>query len=155
AGVADDGAAAVHGAVGGLHRDLGPAVAVVVVDLELGVVRAGPDVAAQVDPPQAGAVQLDAVEVDGVGHAGLGVVLGVVRLPLQHQVQAAVAVQVADAGVVGVVAAGGRGDGHVEVAGGEPERRFGGRALGAAVHRADRVGGVGRGAGVQVVGGVR
>src|SRR5690606_25652749 len=149
AGVADDGAAAVHGAVGGLHRDLGPAVAVVVVDLELGVVRAGPDVAAQVDPPQAGAVQLDAVEVDGVGHAGLGVVLGVVRLPLPHPVQ------VADAGVVGVVAAGGRGDGHVEVAGGEPERRFGGRALGAAVHRADRVGGVGRGAGVQVVGGVR
>ena len=69
------------GAVGGLHGDLGLAVAVVVVDLELGVVRAGPDVPAEVDPPQAGAVELVGVDVDVAGVAGLGVVLGVRRDP--------------------------------------------------------------------------
>ena len=51
-GIADHGARAVNGAVRGLARDLGFAVAVEVVDDELRVVRARADVAAEVDPPQ-------------------------------------------------------------------------------------------------------
>jgi hypothetical protein len=96
-------AGAVLGAVGGLHGDLGLAVAVVVEHLELGVVRAGPDVAAEVDAPQPGAVQLVRVDVDVAGVAGLRVVLGVGRIPLEHDLVLAVAVQVADARVVGAV----------------------------------------------------
>lgn len=100
---ADHRARAVDRAVGGLHGDLGLAVAVVVVHLELRVVRAGADVAAQVDTPQPGAVQLDAVDDRVAGVAGPGVVLGVGGLPLQDDVEGAVAVEVADGGVVGLV----------------------------------------------------
>ena len=52
-GVADDLAGAVDGGVGGLADQLRAAVAVEVVDEELGVVRTRPDVAAEVDAPQA------------------------------------------------------------------------------------------------------
>src|SRR6478752_9484695 len=102
-GTADDLPGTVHAAVGGLHGDLGLAVAVVVVHLELGVVRAGPDVPAQIDPPQAGAVQLVRVDVHVAGVAGLRVVLAVGRVPLEDDLVGAVAVQVADGGVVGGV----------------------------------------------------
>ena len=125
AGVADDLAGAVRGAVGGLHGDLGPAVAVVVVHLELGVVRAGADVAAQVDPPQPGAVQLVRVDEHVAGVAGLGVVLGVGRIPLEHDLVLRRRRPGRRPGVVGAVGVGdpvGRGaagrplDRHVEVA---------------------------------------
>jgi hypothetical protein len=153
--VADHGAGAVPGAVGGLHGDLGLAVAVVVVHLELRVVRAGADVAAQVHAPQPGAVQPDAVDDRVAGVAGLGVVLGVGGIPLQDQVEPAVAVQVADTGVVGLVgvrhpvrcpAAGRRRDRHVQVSRPELQRALGGGLLGAVHHRAHRVVGGVRGA---------
>ena len=98
--VADDLAGAGSGAVGGLDGELGLAVAVVVEHLELRVVRTRADVAAEVDAPQPGPVQLVGVEVDVARVAGVGVVLGVGRVPLHDDLVLAVAVEIADAGVV-------------------------------------------------------
>ncbi len=157
---ADHRAGAVHRAVRRLHGDLGLAVAVVVVRLELRVVRAGTDVAAQVDPPQPGAVELDAVQDRVAGVAGLGVVLGVGRLPLEDEVQRPVAVEVGHGRVVGLVGvgdavrgrtAGRRADGHVLVAAAELDRVDGVGLLDAAHDRADRVVGLGGRAGVEPV----
>ncbi len=159
-GAADDRAGAVLRSVGGLHGDLGLAVAVVVVHLELCVVRPGADVAAQVDAPQPGAVELEAVDDRVAGVAGLGVVLGVGGLPLQGEVQGSVAVKVADGGVIGLVGVGhavggraacGRGDRDVLVAGAELDRVHRVALLHAVHDRADGVVGVGGGAGVEVV----
>ena len=74
---ADHSALTIDGRVGRLHRDFGPAVAVKVEDLELGVVRARADVAAKIDAPQAGAVQAIRVDIDVAGIARLRVVLRV------------------------------------------------------------------------------
>src|SRR5262249_4781283 len=146
-----------------LHGDLGLAVAVVVVHLELGVVRAGADVAAEVDAPQPGAVELVRVHVHVACVAGLRVVMGVGRIPLDHKFELPVAVEVPDAGVVGAVRVGGPVRGgtagrhpqrHVQVPVGELERRLGAGLLDATDHGADRVRGVRGGAGIQVVGGV-
>jgi hypothetical protein len=93
-GVADDLARTVDGAVGGLHDGLGPAVGVQVVDHHLRVVGAGPDVVAEVDAPQPGAVQLVGVDVHVPGVAGPGVVLGVGRILLQDDLVRAVAVDI-------------------------------------------------------------
>ncbi len=151
-GVADDAAGAVDGGVRGLHGDLGAAVAVVVVHLELRVVRPGADVAAEVDPPQPLPVQPVRVHVDHTGDAGLGVVLGVGGVPLQHDLVLAVTVQVADGGVVGRVARARRGDRHIQVpAAGEAQRRTRRGLLHAADDRPHGVGRVRGGAGVQVV----
>src|SRR5690606_26866980 len=97
---------------GGLEHGLGAAVAVEVVDQELGVVGTGADVDAQVDPPQQGAVELVGVEVGVAGVAALGDVLGVGRVPLDDVLVLPVAVDVADAEVVGGVRVrlAGRGD---------------------------------------------
>ena len=62
--IADHPALAVDGAVGGLARHFGAAVAVEVVDDELRVVRAGADVPAEIDAPEARAVELVGVEDD-------------------------------------------------------------------------------------------
>ncbi|MCY1230252.1 hypothetical protein D9M72_426580 [compost metagenome] len=104
--VADHGTGTVCGAVRGLHRQLGLAVAVKVVGEQLGVVRARPDVVAQIDAPQLGAVHLVGVHVDVAGIAGLRVVLGVGRRPRLDDLVLAVAVQVGHAGVVGGVGIG-------------------------------------------------
>ena len=92
--VADHGAGGVDGAVGRLHDQLGPAVGVEVVQLGLRVVRPGADVGAHVDPPQLRAVELVGIEVDVPGCPGLGVVLGVRRIPLQHELELAVAIEI-------------------------------------------------------------
>ena len=55
--IADDLPDAIDGAVGGLARDFGAAVAVEVVDDELRVVRALADVLPEVDAPEEGAVE--------------------------------------------------------------------------------------------------
>ena len=92
--VADHDAGGVDGAVSRLHDQLGPAVGVEVVQLGLGVVRPGADVHAHVDAPQLRAVELVGVEVDVPGCPGLGVVLGVRRIPLQHELELAVAIEI-------------------------------------------------------------
>ena len=159
--VADDLTGARPRRVGRLHGDLGPTVAVVVVHLELGVVGAGPDVAAEVDAPQPRAVEPVRVDEDVAGVAGLRVVLGVGRVPLQDDLELPVAVEVAHAGVVGRVRVGDavrRGaaarhlDRHVEEAVAELQRRLRRRLLRAVDDRADGVRGAGRGTGVEQVG---
>ncbi len=139
--VPDDDAPAVARAVGGLHGDLGVAVTVVVVHLELGVVGPGPDVAPQVDPPQAGSLERVGVDDGVVGDAGLRVVLGVGRVPLDDVLVVTVTVQVGDGGVVGLVRARGPTDRDVEVAAGtEPGLCARARTLGAVGDGRDGVG---------------
>jgi hypothetical protein len=126
-------------------------------------VRTGADVAPEVDPPHPAAAQPVGVDVDVAGVARLGVVLGVGGVPLEDHLVAAVTVEVAHAHVVGGVGVGDavrcgparRGlDRHVEVgAAGEAQGGLGGGLLDAADHRAHGVGGVRRGARVEVVGG--
>ncbi len=149
--VADDATGTVHRGVRGLHRHFSTAVAVVVVHLELRVVRAGADVTAEVDPPQPLPAEPVRVHVHHTGDPGLGVVLGIGGVPLEHDLVLAVAVEVADGGVVGGVPGTGRGDRHVEVAVREPQRRTRRGLLRAADHRPHRVGRVRGGTGVQVV----
>jgi hypothetical protein len=148
--VAEHLAGPVRRAVAGAHGHLGLAVAVQVIDLELGVVRAGPDVVAQVDAPQSPALQRVGVDEHVAGIAAEGVVLGVGRVPLEDDLVAAVAVQVADAGVVGGVGIGlaaGRDavgrwlEGDAQIAVGPDLGRLAGRAFLAADHGADSVGG--------------
>src|SRR5690606_475377 len=91
------------GAGGGLEHHLGLAVTVEVVDQELGVVGSGPDVHAQVDAVEQGAVQLVRVDVDVAGVALLGDVLGVGGVPLDDVLVLPVPVHVTDAHVVGGV----------------------------------------------------
>ena len=100
---ADHLAGAAARAVGGLAHDFGAAVAVEVVDHELRVVRAGADVAAEIDAPQPRAVELVGIEVHVARVARLRVVLRVGRIPLEHVFELAVAVEVADGHVVGGV----------------------------------------------------
>ncbi len=91
------------GAWSRLEHQLRPAVTVEVVDEELGVVRARPDVDAEADAVEQGAVETVGVEVHRPGVADLGDVLGVARVPLHHVLVLAVAVHVTDAHVVGAV----------------------------------------------------
>ena len=102
-GVSDHGTCRIPGAIGGLEGNLSLAIAVEVVGQDLRVVRAGTDVAAQVDAPQLGAVQFVGVHVDVARVAGLGVVLGVGRRPRLDDLVLAVAVEVRNGGVVGRV----------------------------------------------------
>src|SRR5690606_1933933 len=101
AAIANDLTGAGHRAIGRLHRHLGPAVPVIVVHLELGVVRAGSDVSAQVDAPQSLPAKGVRIDIDEAGDTGLGVVPRLRTVPLEDDFQLAVAVEVADAAVVG------------------------------------------------------
>jgi len=120
-GVADDFAGAVDGAVGGFADKLGAAVAVEIVDHELGVVGALADVFAEVDLPEQGAVEFVGLEERFVGEAGLGVVAGAAG-EVDNDLVGAVAIEVADGGVVGGVALG-RAEGDRQV---RAHRRTGG-----------------------------
>ena len=80
--IANDFALAVDRAVGSLHHNFGNPVTVEVVDHELRVVCAGADVLAEVDSPEARAVQLHAVYKDRARIAVLRVVLRVARVLL-------------------------------------------------------------------------
>ena len=108
--IADHASRAVHSAVGGLHHQLGPAVAIEVVGHHLGVVGAAAYVAAHGDAPEAVlpvltllAVQAVGVDIGLVGHAALRVVARVGGVPFQDEFHLAVAVEVGHRGVVGVV----------------------------------------------------
>nr|GEU28583.1 indole-3-acetaldehyde oxidase [Tanacetum cinerariifolium] len=103
AGRADGRALAVHRAVGRLGHHLGQAVAVEIVRQERGVVGARADVLAEVDAPQARAVEFVGVQIRVARVAGLGVILGVGRLPFDDQFVRAVAVQVGRGAVVDLV----------------------------------------------------
>ena len=162
--IADHCADAIHRAVRRLHDDLGLAVTVIVEDLELGVVRSGPDVVAQVDPPQPRAIELVGVDVDVAGVAGLGVVLRVGRVPLEDDLVLAIAVDVSDGGVsctVGVgltvlgVSIGRLVESHVEglVIPDAERRRH--PLLHTAHHRGNPVGGISRSGRVKHVGAAR
>jgi hypothetical protein len=101
--VADDFAAAVRGAVGGLARDLGSAVAVEVVDHELRVVRALADVPAEADRPEQRAVEPVSLE-DGLGREARAPVVAPPARHVYDQLVLAVAVEVAGRGVARRVA---------------------------------------------------
>ena len=104
--VADHRAGAIDRSVGGLAGDLRPAVAVEIVDDELRVVRAGADVAPEVDAPQPRAGQRVGVEIDVAGVAALRVVFRVRRIPLDDELVLAVAIEIAGARVVRAVGVG-------------------------------------------------
>ena len=91
---------AVDRTVGSLHHDFGNSVAIEVVDHELRVMRTGADVLAEVDSPEAGAVKLHAVDKHRARIAVFRVVLRVARVPLEDQIQLAVAIEVTHAHVV-------------------------------------------------------
>ena len=101
--VANHGAAAIDRAVGRLARDFGAAVAVEVVDHELRVVRAGPDVPAEIDPPEPRAIDPVGVDELTARQSCAGVVTRIRWIPLHDDLVLAVAVEVADARVVGAV----------------------------------------------------
>ena len=142
-GVADRRPLAVDGPVGRLADDLGLAVAVEVVDHELRVVGAFADVLPEVDPPEEAAVELVGFELRFARPPGLRVVASP-HLLFQDDLVLAVAVEVADRGVVGGMAGEGlEGDRRCRA---EPGRWPGGgtAALGlpfpAVLHRPDEIG---------------
>ncbi len=157
------GKAGHAGARRGLDGHFGPAVAVEVIDDELGVVGAGADVGAHVQAPQQRAVQLVAVDQAAAGVALDGHVLAVGGVPLDEIFHLAVAVHIAHAHVVGAVGKGvpRRGDAAFGLLQGQiivaffPHRH---RAAGRAFHPGQHGGhGIGVGVGavrVQVVGAV-
>ena len=106
--IPDDLALAVDGAVTGLHDHFGLAVAVVVIDLELRVVRTRTDVLAQVDTPKLCTVKFVRIDENcsriGTFH-GLRIVLVIVRNPFHDKFIFAIAVEIAHAHIVGVIVA--------------------------------------------------
>jgi hypothetical protein len=111
--VAEHLAATVRRAVGRADHQLGAAIAVEVFRHEGRVVRARADVGPQVDAPELAAVELVGVDQGRRGDTGLRVVLGIRRLPLEHDLERAVAVEVGRRAVVGLV-------GHAAAVGGDP-----------------------------------
>jgi hypothetical protein len=111
--VAEHPAATVHRAVGRADHQLGAAIAVEVFRHEGRVVRARADVGPQVDAPELAAVEPVGVDQGRRGDTGLRVVLGIRRLPLEHDLERAVAVEVGRRAVVGLV-------GHAAAVGGDP-----------------------------------
>ena len=102
-GVADHFALAVDGAVGGFAGDLGAPVAIEVVDHELRVMRALADVFAEIDRPHQRAVELVGLQ-DRIGrYPGLRIVAAAACL-VQDDLVLAVAIEVADRGIVRRVA---------------------------------------------------
>ena len=99
--VADDDALAVDRAVCGLAGDLCTSVAVEVVHHELRVVRALPDIDAQVDAPEHRAVEPVRFEDRRVGDARSRVVLTAAGL-VQDDLILAIAVEIAHRGIVGL-----------------------------------------------------
>ncbi len=97
------GAGPILGAGRRLAHQLGFPVTVKIIDLELGIVGARADVLAQVDPPQSGALQLIAIEVDVPCITRLGIVLGIRRVPLDEDLIFPVPVHIPRATVVGGV----------------------------------------------------
>ena len=141
--VADDFALAVNGAVGGAAGDFGPPIAVEIGDHELGVVRALADVFAEVDGPKEGAVDFVALEHGLAGEAG-GSGIARALFALEDDLVFAVAIEIADGGVVGI-RAGWKLQGNLNVlahgcAGGDlTEERRGGSGLATASDRAHGV----------------
>jgi hypothetical protein len=85
-GIADHMPLPVDRAIGGLHRHLGPTIAVEILHQKLGIMRPRADIGAEVDPPQPLARQRIAVEIDRSGIAALAVVMAVGGVPFQHQI---------------------------------------------------------------------
>ena len=102
---------------------------------------AGADVYPQVDPPESRAVKFVCAKIRGVRLAALRIVLGIRRVPLEHDFVLAVAVKVADAAIIGGA---GRGRGgknrDVNVTIVDDYGVFGNLSLNAAGNRLDRIG---------------
>src|SRR5262249_6453625 len=101
--VSDHIAHAVNGPVRGPAGHLGLPVSVEIVNLKLRVVSAGANVSTEVDAPQSRPIELISVEVDIARVAGLRMFLRVRGVQLEEDLVLAVAVEIADAGVVGAV----------------------------------------------------
>jgi hypothetical protein len=99
--LAEIGSASIAGARSGAADDFRLPVAVEVVDHEVHIVGSGADVAAQVDTPEEGSIQTVGVQQGGTGVAVLGVVARVAGLPLEDDLVATIAVQIAHRGIVG------------------------------------------------------
>ncbi len=102
-GVADHFAFAVDGSVGRFAGDFGDAVAVEVIDHELRVVRAFADVFAEVDGPEQGAIEFVGLKNRWIGQAGLRIVAAAAG-HVNDDLVFAIAVKIADGGVVGGIA---------------------------------------------------
>ncbi len=162
-GVADHLARAVHGAVGRLGHQLGAPVAVEVEGQVGRVVRAGADVAPQVDAPHERAVEPVGVDQGRPGMAAVGIVVRIGRLPLDQQFVGAIAIEISGRAVVdhiakwravGLHATRGltQGNGLERLGpGGDGARAV--VALGPPHHRAHAVGRAGGAAGVDEIGG--
>ena len=104
--IPDDLALAINGSVAGLHDNFGLAVTVVVIHLERRVVRTTADVLAEAYAPKLCTVEFIGIEENRSRIRAfhlLRIVLEVVRHPLHDEFVFAVAIQVADAHVVGSV----------------------------------------------------
>jgi hypothetical protein len=98
--VADHATSRVGRAVGGFTRKFRPPVAIEIVDHELGVVGAGPDIAAEIDAPESCAIQFVGVEKHVARIAGLRVVLRVGRIPFQDDFVLTIAIEIGGAAIV-------------------------------------------------------
>ena len=129
--------------------------------------RAGSDVDPKIDPPQALPAQLVGIEINVARASRLRVVLRVLGHPLEHDFVFTVAVEIADAAVVGVVGvafawgfAGGRArchprggdvEGNAQVVLGPHRGVAGVRSLHAGDHGAHGIGRTGRALRVEIV----
>ncbi|MFM1944709.1 MAG: hypothetical protein RI897_3691 [Verrucomicrobiota bacterium] len=103
--VSDGRSLAVGGSVGGLAGDFRAAVAVEVIDHELGVVFALADVASQVNSPEAGSIQFISIEDRLSGESGKGVIAGLAR-EHDYELVAPVAIEIPDRGITRAVISG-------------------------------------------------
>ena len=107
-GIPNHLALAVDCTVTGLHDHFGLAVAIVVINLELRVMRTRTNVPAKANTPKFLSIKFVRINKDrariGAFHL-LRIVLVVVRNPLHHQFIFAIAIQVANAHIVGIISA--------------------------------------------------
>ena len=77
------------------------AIAVEIIDQELGIVGTGTDILTQIDAPELGSVELVAVEDDLSRIAVMRIVMGIGRVPFQDDFVFSVSIHIAHATVVG------------------------------------------------------
>ena len=101
--VADNLPKTIDSAVCSFADKFGNPVRIKVIDKELSIVGAGPDVAAEVYSPQSFAAKFQTVDEDASGVARVGVVVGVRGVPLEENLVLSVAVGIAYRAVAGAV----------------------------------------------------
>ena len=128
--VSDDVALSVARAVGRLHHQFRPSVAIEVIDHVLRVVRPRSDVASEVDAPQPRPFETVAVYEGVARKSRVRIVVGVGGRPFQEYLVLSVAVHVAYARVVGFVGEGLAVGGDTPLGGVEGDGEIAGRVAG-------------------------